>query len=235
MISGCGSINTIHYYQPFLESMERPIENASDGIAFTVGQICLHVSEGDSKNIHPRAMTLVGVPVLPVGLESSEYEMDYFDIRLWLVPEQGETNYSFNIPQIFLEFDNGQRIKPNVVQVSRFRTKYEKERVYAFKPDIVEKISYPEHWGAKPIGDFKKTLELWDWTRLHIRFEKPKTKLKPVKLQILGLLREDKVQKIPDIGFSFMSETRQAFPGRWADGTSLTDYPEVACRKLQKK
>lgn len=55
-----------------------------------------------------------------------------------------------------------------------------------------------------------------------------------VKLQILGLLQENKAQDIPEIGFSLVSETRQAFPGRWAEGTSITDYPEAACRKLQK-
>ena len=234
MIIGCGSMNTVSYYEPFLKNMEGPTEKAGDGISFTVGNICLHVSEGDSKNIHPRAMTLVGVPLLPVSFESSKNEAAYFDVRLWLVPKQGETNYDLIIPQIFLEFDNGERIRPNAVQVSQFKTTFEKKKVYAFKTGIVEKISYPEHWQPKPLRDFKDPLKIWDWTRLNMRFEKPKTELTPLKLQIHGLLLENKFQRVPDTSFVFKSEIRQAFPGRWADGVSLTDYPHVACRKLQK-
>ncbi len=79
LLMGCGSLNTISFYEPIVESSQIPTSNASDGIAFSAGEICIHVSEGGTKGINPRAMTLIGVPVLPVGFKSKKYEMDYFD------------------------------------------------------------------------------------------------------------------------------------------------------------
>lgn len=235
MLAACGSVNTITYYAPNIESVGVPTQSARDGIAFSIDGICLHVSEAGIKSIQPRAMTLVGVPLIPISLSADEYHASYFDVALWLIPEQGNTAYTFDIPRIELELNNGTRVQPRVIQVSRFMTQFEKERVYAFKPDIIETISYPEHWGVKPIGDFHKPIELWDWTRLTMRFEKPAAALEPAKLYVLGLLRSGTTQEVPVIGFSLVSDTRQAFPGRFADGTSITDEPDRACRRLQKR
>lgn len=232
-LAACGSINTIGFHAPYIEDRGVPTKRARDGIAFPVGDICLHVSESGSKSIQPRAMTLVGLPVIPVGLSADNKQVASFDVSLWLIPESGNNTFTFDVPRIEIEFSNGARRTPSVIQVSRFRTEFEYERVYAFKPDLVETITYPEHWGAKPANDFREPIELWDWTRLNIRFEKPDATLEPTKLYVFGLLKNGEQQEIPTVMFSFVSETRQAFPGRFADGTSLSDWPDRACRGLQ--
>lgn len=234
LLTACGSLNTIKYYSPSIEEKAIPVEMSQDGIAFPVGDICLHVSEGGSKYIQPRAMTLVGVPVIPVDLSSNEHRTSYFDVSLWLIPERGNTTYSFDALKIEIQFSNGVRKSPSVIQVSRFKTSLELDHNYFFKQDKIETISYPEHWGPKPITDFHEPINLWDWARFKYRFEKPDQSLAPKKLYILGVLMDGKVQDVPVIDFSFVSEFREAFPGRFADGTWITDQPDKACRKLQK-
>ena len=231
---GCGSLNTVRYQAPSIKDAGTPWEAARDGIAFSVDGICFFVEDG-SKDIQLRVMTLLGVPILPVSLGGDAPSGPaYFDVMLWLIPEQGNADYPFDVPRIELEFENGSLVGPNTVQVSRFRTKWEKEPVYWFTPDIVETILYPEHWGNKPLDDFIEPLALWDWTRLIVRFEKPAPSVRPVTLYIRGVARKQLVQNVPAVTFAPISELRQVFPGRWADGTWLSDFPVRACRKLQQ-
>lgn len=234
-LTGCGSINSIGFHEPYLEDKSITTVNARDGIAFSAGDICIHVSEGSTKSIQPRAMTLVGVPIVPVDFSISDNQATFTDISIWLIPKYGDTKFTVDVSRIELEYNDGSRRSPSIIQVSQFKTTFKKENVYFFTPEIVETISYPYHWDAQPVGYFDERLELWDWTRLNIRYTKPGITLQPKKLHISGIYH-DKVQtEMPDIGFHYISEIRQAFPGRFADGTSASDWPDRACRSLQKK
>lgn len=232
VLGACGFLNTVRYYAPSLEAGGTTAPS-QDGIAFLVGSTCVHVVD-TSKFVQPHALTLFGVPLLPLSLGVNEKPISHFDLSIWLIPERGDMTSLFEVPRIELEFDDGSRVRPRTVQVSRFRTQLQKEQVYLVKPGIEETIYYPEHWHPKPPGNFSEPLELWDWTRLNVRFEKASASLQPTRLIVDGLLHKQSPEAIPTITFSRASEIRQAFPGRFADGVWVGDYPDKACRKLQK-
>ena len=234
MLVGCGALSTIRYHKPSIENADVQIKHSCNGISFSFGAICLHVSEGDTKELHHRAITLVGIPLIPGSLTIPEpSQLDHFDVTVWLIPELGNTDYSIDIPRIELEFDNGIRVQSSVVKISRFRTHFENIGGL-FTTSPFEKISNFEHWNEKTLNELRKPVELWDWTRLIIRFTKPDRSLNPANLNILGLLKNGINQDVPTINFTFVSENRQAFSGTWADGTSYFITPDSACRKLQE-
>ena len=226
VLAGCGSLNTVNYFKPSIEYQGIVTKKARDGVAFSVGSACLYVA-GASKDVKVRAMTLVGIPVLPISDRTEEYERkSTFIIELWLVPDLKDT-YTFDVPRIELEFDNGVRVQPANVQVSRFWTGFESDRV--------ETVSQAEHGDITFPERFYEPLKLWDSTRLYLYFEKPLASSKPSRLYILGLLQDGAVQPVPPVQFTFDSEVRQAFAGRSADGTSIADWPDKACRDLQQQ
>src|SRR5262245_28906500 len=87
--------------------------------------MCSYVADW-SKEIRVRALGPIGLPVIPVGLiyliEDSGQPPALFDVSLWFVPARGEGPFSFDPTRTQLVFSNGATAKPNVVQVSRFRT-----------------------------------------------------------------------------------------------------------------
>jgi len=235
LLSGCGSLNTVRYHAPSIESEGIPLKSTTNGIAFSLGAICFHVSEAHVNDVQVRAMTLVGIPVFPLSLSTDELpQVDHFDVGLWLVPQLGDTTYSFDVREVELEYDDGSRVRPSTVQVSRFRTRFV-ERGYWLTTGKSEGVKQTDHWDAKRPSDFSEPLELWEWNRVNMSFSKPVTSLNPVKFYVFGVLRNGSAQDIPVVRFQSVSEVRQAFPGRYADGSSIGDWPSKTCRALQKE
>lgn len=225
--AGCASVNTVRFFEPSLSTSSWDTIKAADGIAFFSRGVCVYVSDAN-KDIQVQALGPIGLPIIPTGLLDQKHPRSFFEMALWFVPGMDQLAFSFDPAQLQIVFDDGSAKTANVVQVSRFKTRVIKNE---------ERIYYPEHWGAKPLKDFTEPVELWDWSRFIIRFEKPSESATPMLVRTRGLLRNGARHELPDIAFSPASDTRYAFPGRFADGVSISELnsiPWQPCRKLEQ-
>jgi len=236
LLTGCANLWTLRYFAPIPVDSNVRSTQWGDGVVFISGTMCIWVREGQSARARLLATGPIGLPIIPVGDQLDE-ESGYFELVLFFVSEihgsnhqvRGE-NYSFDPIASIVLFDSGENVKPSTVQVSRFKTKWEKERVYLFHADNVETILYPEHWGPKPAKDFTEPLSLWDWSRFILRFERPSRNAKPLSLMISGLRKEGTQQPVTEIRFNETETTR--YIGSYP--TAYRSSPELVCRPLFK-
>jgi hypothetical protein len=232
----CASVNTVRYFAPSIEENAVPRVLAADGLSFFSQGICLHVADA-SKGLQMQALGPLGLPVIPVGLANDQNTSQGFvDLIVWLVPARTTGPYTFDPTQSRMVFSDGSSAMPNVVQVSRFKVRLQRQTVYLLKAEMEEVIYYPEHWGPKPLKDFTEPIQFWDWSRFRMRFEKPSPSAYPRSLTNGGLSSTGGTQELPTISFTAISKTIYAMPGRFADGTSVSEavnIPWKPCRKLE--
>lgn len=233
ILSGCGGVQKARYYKPSLQDNSYESKDWATGLAVVKDDLCIFVSEGGSKVYRLYAAGPVGLPVFPIEAIGSDRDRpDYVDISVWFVPNEENGAYSFNPSQMELVFSNGDSRFPRTVQVSRFKTRWEKQTVYMFTPDIVENISYPEHWGPKPINDFEDPVQLWNWSRFNVHFEKPSTDAIPLTIKVGGVLKNGDAVSLPLLILKDTEETKYVVSGQSADGTSIAETPASPCREM---
>ncbi len=238
LLTGCANFRTVHYFAPTPFDSNVRSTHWGDGVVLIAGTMCVWVVEGESKRERVVATGPIGLPIIPLGVgDQIDEERRYFELVLFFVPEfrfsdlqvRGET-YSFDPIASVVLFDGGETVKPSTVQVSRFKTKWEKEKVYLFHADNVETILYPEHWKPKPAKEFTEPISLWDWSRFIVRFERPSRNAKPLSIMISGLRKEGTHQPVTEIRFNETETTRYIgiYPSAYRSS------PELVCRPLFK-
>lgn len=231
-LTGCGSIQKARFYEPEVIEPEKPRIGWGDGQATLNGNMCVWV--GDASALYlPLLAGPIGLPIFPLGILSRTPDRPgHFDLNVWLVPETDAKVYTFDPTRISVKFENNEIVNPSTIQVSRFKTNWEKETVFLFTSDTVERINYSDHWGAKPYLDFSKPIELWDWSRFIIRFEKPNREISPSQIDIRGIFYNELEQEVISFKFQEKTKLRYVISGRTANNESIGDSPSIPCRQI---
>jgi hypothetical protein len=220
VLSACVSVNSVTLYKAST-AQDTKSAASGDGVAVLAGNACLHISDR-------------GAEIKTIAAHDYKSPADMVRVAIWIVPERGAVGYSFVPLEMSLTFNDGTTSEPKFVQVSKFHTQWETEKTLIFTPNEYEKIADANHEPPKQLGKTDAPVELWDLTRFVVGFPKPSERASPSQLAIQGLRKDGQRIDVPSITFTLTKESRAVFPGRWADGTSVWDTPEKACRVLQQ-
>lgn len=121
LLTSCGAIQKARYYAP--TSTEPNTQEWGDGLATADKEVCVWVKDGSAMYLALMAGP-IGLPFFPLGILTSDPERPgYFDLTVWVVPEQyRKGTLKFDPKQTSVTFTNGVTSKPRTVQVSRFKT-----------------------------------------------------------------------------------------------------------------
>jgi hypothetical protein len=220
LVSGCVSVNKVRLFQTFIDD-NRQKEILGDGIAFLEDGACIYVVDR-SADIN----SIQGGYNTPSKL---------YKLAIWIIPENRETNfsgYTFLPSQLFLRFDDGTEVSPTSSQVSVFGTGWNKQKTVWGEPK--ETIDFSTHEPKKYNGDIDEKSYVLDWMRIVVEFPRANKTISPLELNIKGLSKADSQVEVSLVKFKLINEPRAVFPGRWADGTAVSDAPNKVCRELQK-
>ncbi len=130
-LTACVSVNTVTLYKTSTSNNTKSAM-AGDGIAFLAGNACIHVADR-------------GAEIHTIAANDYKSPTEIFKVAVWVIPERGTDGYSLNPSQMALTFDDGTTTMPQSVQISKFNTKWEKEKTLLVTPKENEKIAYANH------------------------------------------------------------------------------------------
>lgn len=237
LLTSCGAVVKARYYHP-TNAVENTInEEWREGVATADKDVCVWVGD-DTALYLPMMAGPIGLPVFPYGVFEGDIDhLDFFNLSIWIVAnekEQPDSMY-FDPTNIFLKFENGIIKQAQTIQVSRFGTDWKEERDVWNRKQMVERISYYEHWGSKALSDFNESIVLWDWSRFVLRFEKPEKDIGPKEVEIKGLEIEGHQKKAYRFTFKEVETHLYTHSGKRVEGEWALENPATPCRRLFEK
>lgn len=212
-------------------------EEWGDGLAAAKKDVCVWVGD-NSALLLPLAAGPVGLPVFPLGVFEGKIDRPgFFDLSIWIIPEKDKyTDFTFDPRLVYVTFEDGHKSQPGSIQVSRFKTSMQDDLSF-FKLDNkkVERIYSPEHLRTKSIEDFKAPVELWNWSRFILRFDKPSGNSAPTKVVINGLRTKTGEERTFSFSLHEVDKHRYLVSGQDATGEWMIDTPANPCGEIFAK
>jgi hypothetical protein len=216
LFQGCMTpLKEVSYYKPTVADPQARAMPWGYGLAVAAQGICLHVVDGSRE----------GEPLLAPSQPLPAGSGDFVKLIVWLVPEWQQRGHTFRPSGISVQFDDGRASKPAAIQVSRFRTKWDKEKAYLLRQDAEETIYARQHLGPTSVEGADEPIELWDLTRVMVTFVKPAGTSVPRSISITGIARDAAAVEVAQIRLSHEKNVD------WVTGFIPTDYK--GCRALQ--
>ena len=219
VLISCASVNVVTLYRASAPSAAVSAPSG-DGVAFLVDGTCIDVADRGAE--------------IRAGI-AADYDAPkgFFRFAIWVVPERAVTGYTFDPTAVTLSYLGGTTVRASHAQVSRFHTRWQREKNLFFPSTEFESILNVSHGARQPASDIGDSTLLWDWTRFVLEFPKPNDSASPAEVEIGGLRYRDDPQTPVTVRLEKISEARAVYPGTSADGVSVWDRPYRVCRRLQ--
>jgi hypothetical protein len=233
LTSCSGGIQIARFYKPININEKTTSVDWGDGTATAQNDICVWVKDSTALYI-PIMVGPIGLPIIPTMADTGERDnLNFFQLSLWIVPDENKKTILFNPSNIFIEFEDGTVMQPQRIQITRFKAT-RLEYNYFGERRVHENVLVAEHSPPKRLSDFNEPIDLLRRARLIIRFTKPNKNVAPKSLEIKKLgFKND-----PAVNFSFsfdkVEERRYVYSGKNADGEWIGTTPEDSCLNLLK-